>query len=543
MTGEIVAGLVPTRIGHTQFNSAIHFKYNARLLSVGAIAMNYNLYAVLASRFLAKPDAPALILPNGTAISFDKLDRAAARCANLLVTLGLKPGDRICAQVEKTPQALYLYLGSLRAGCTFVPMNTAYQRGEVGYFLGDAEPGLFVHTPNDWAPTLAVEAKVPNVLTLDESGNGTFADALAQQSDTFTTVARDAADLAAILYTSGTTGRPKGAMLSHHNLTSNAATLHAYWQWQPGDVLLHMLPIFHVHGLFVAVHCALFNGSAMLFEPKFDSKRVLELLPCATVMMGVPTFYTRLLAEPTFTRELCASMRLFISGSAPLLLDTFDEFRARNGHTILERYGMTEGGMFTSNPYAGERRGGTVGLPLPGVDARIVDDQGNACAANAIGNIQVKGPNVFSGYWRLPEKTREEFSADGYFKTGDVGKYSEDGYITIVGRSKDLIISGGLNVYPKEIETAIDNLPGVLESAVIGIADADFGEAVVGVVVRRVNADAIDAATIISALKTELANFKIPKAIHFVDALPRNIMGKVQKNILREQFAAKSVAR
>jgi malonyl-CoA/methylmalonyl-CoA synthetase len=504
--------------------------------------MNYNLYAILASRFLAEPDAPALILPNGTAISFAELDRAAARWANLLVALGLKPGDRICAQVEKTPQTLYLYLGSLRAGCTFVPMNTAYQRGEVTYFLGDAEPGLFVHTPNDWAAALAAEAKVPNALTLDESGNGTFTDALVQQPDSFTTVERAESDLAAILYTSGTTGRPKGAMLSHRNLASNAATLHAYWQWQPGDVLLHMLPIFHVHGLFVAVHCALFNGSAMLFESKFDAKRALELLPRTNVMMGVPTFYTRLLAEPTFTRELCASMRLFISGSAPLLLDTFDEFRARSGHTILERYGMTEGGMFTSNPYTGERRGGTVGLPLPGVDLRIVDDQGAVCPANEVGNIQVKGPNVFSGYWHLPEKTREEFSADGYFKTGDVGKCSDDGYISIVGRSKDLIISGGLNVYPKEIESAIDNLPGVLESAVIGVADADFGEAVVAVIVRRANGDAIGAATIIGALKVELANFKIPKAIHFVDALPRNIMGKVQKNILRETFSTKSIA-
>lgn len=498
-------------------------------------SMNHNLYAILSSRFLEHPAAPALILPNGEAISFAELDRASARCANLLVTSGLRPGDRVCAQVEKTPQALYLYLGSLRAGCTFVPMNTAYQRSEVAYFLGDAEPGLFVHTPNEWASALAVEAKVPNVLTLNENGEGSFADAMAQQSDAFATVAREENDLAAILYTSGTTGRPKGAMLSHKNLASNVKTLHAYWQWQKGDVLLHMLPIFHVHGLFVAVHCALYNGSTMLFEPKFDAKRTVKLLPRATVMMGVPTFYTRLLAEPTFKRDMCKNMRLFISGSAPLLLDTFNEFQQRSGHTILERYGMTEGGMFTSNPYDGERRGGTVGFPLPGVSVRIVDDAGNVCAPNDIGNIQVKGDNIFSGYWHLPEKTKEEFSADGYFKTGDVGKCSVDGYITIVGRSKDLIISGGLNVYPKEIESVIDNLPGVLESAVIGIPDADFGEAVVAVIVRRDHAD-IDAASILVALKSELANFKIPKAIHFVDALPRNIMGKVQKNLLREQY-------
>lgn len=500
--------------------------------------MNHNLYAVLSSRFLRNPAAIALQLPNGERVSFADLDRASARCANLLASLGLQPGDRVCAQVEKTPQALYLYLGALRAGCTFVPMNTAYQKNEVGYFLTDAEPGLFVHTPNDWAGALAADAKVPNVLELTAAGTGSFAAAMAQQPDSFDTVARGADDLAAILYTSGTTGRPKGAMLSHKNLSSNVKTLHAYWQWRDGDALLHMLPIFHVHGLFVAVHCALYNASTMLFEPKFDAKRAIELLPHATVMMGVPTFYVRLLAEAAFTRALCSRMRLFISGSAPLLLDTFNEFRERTGHTILERYGMTEGGMFTSNPYDGERRGGTVGLALPGVDVRIANDNGEECAADDIGGIQVKGDNIFRGYWHLPEKTREEFTADGYFKTGDVGKRSADGYISIVGRSKDLIISGGLNVYPKEIESAIDNLPGVLESAVIGIPDADFGEAVVAVIVRRANAgETLDAATIIAALKTQLANFKIPKAVHFVDALPRNIMGKVQKNVLREQYA------
>ncbi|MDB6062999.1 MAG: malonyl-CoA synthase [Verrucomicrobiaceae bacterium] len=499
--------------------------------------MNHNLYAILAARFLETPETAALILPAAQSISFADLDRASARCANLLVQLGLKPGDRIAAQVEKTPQALYLYLGSLRAGCVFVPMNTTYQRNEVTYFLSNAEPGLFVHTPNDWAQELASAAQVPNVLTLNENGDGSFADALAQQADSFATVERGENDLAAILYTSGTTGRPKGAMLSHNNLAANVKTLHAYWHWQQGDVLLHMLPIFHVHGLFVAVHCALYNGSTMLFEPKFDAKRVLELLPRATVMMGVPTFYTRLLNEPAFTRDSCKNMRLFISGSAPLLLDTFNEFQQRGGHTILERYGMTEGGMFTSNPCDGERRGGTVGFPLPGVSVRVVDDQNETCAANSIGNIQVRGDNVFSGYWRLPEKTREEFSSDGYFKTGDVGKYSDDGYLTIVGRSKDLIISGGLNVYPKEIESVIDSLPGLLESAVIGIADADFGEAVIAVIVRRNEADALDAASVISALKAELANFKIPKTVYFVEALPRNIMGKVQKNILREQYS------
>src|SRR5690606_4462969 len=388
--------------------------------------MNHNLYAILAARFLENPAAVALQLPDASSVTFAELDRASARCANLLVALGLQPGDRVCAQIEKTPQALYLYLGTLRAGCTFVPLNTAYQRSEVDYFLRDAEPGLFVHTPNAWARDLAVAAQVPNTLELTETGAGSLADAWAARPDSFVTAARAEDDLAAILYTSGTTGRPKGAMLSHKNLASNVKTLHAYWQWQKGDVLLHMLPIFHVHGLFVAVHCALYNGSTMLFEPKFDAKRATALIPRTTVMMGVPTFYTRLLAEPAFQRDLCANMRLFISGSAPLLLDTFTAFRERSGHTILERYGMTEGGMFTSNPYDGERRGGTVGLALPGVRVRIVDDKGGICAPNDIGNIEVQGDNIFRGYWRLPEKTREEFSADGFFKTGDVGKNSSD---------------------------------------------------------------------------------------------------------------------
>ncbi len=503
--------------------------------------MSKNLYAILASRFLQQPEAAALILPNGRTISFRELDAASARCANLLVQLGLQPGDRVCAQVEKTPQALYLYLGSLRAGCVFVPMNTAYQRSEVGYFLSNASPALFVHGANGWATELTLTSGVPNMLTLNADGTGSFVDAMAQQPETFATHERTENDLAAILYTSGTTGKPKGAMLSHNNLAANVKTLHAYWHWQQGDVLLHMLPIFHVHGLFVAVHCALYNGSTMLFEPKFDAARAIELIPRATVMMGVPTFYTRLLESSALNCELCAHMRLFISGSAPLLLDTFSEFQKRTGHTILERYGMTEGGMFTSNPYAGERRGGTVGFALPGVDVSIADEQGKECAPNEIGNIQVKGENIFSGYWRLPEKSREEFTADGYFKTGDVGKRSDDGYITIVGRSKDLIITGGLNVYPKEVESVIDNLPGVLESAVIGIPHPDFGEAVAAVIVRKGADSEINEAKIIAALKNELANFKTPKQIYFVAELPRNTMGKVQKNILRQQFSERIV--
>jgi malonyl-CoA/methylmalonyl-CoA synthetase len=506
------------------------------------MAMNRNLYALLAAGFPPEPDAPCLALPDGRLWSYGDIERASGRMANLLRALDLQPGARIAAQVEKTPEALVLYLAALRAGMAFLPMNTAYRRHEVEYFLDDAEPGLFVCRPQ--ARTLAEEAArmagVRHVLELDDAGRGSLIDAAAPHADAFATVARRDDDLAAILYTSGTTGRSKGAMLSHGNLASNALVLHRYWNFRPGDVLLHVLPIFHVHGLFVATHTALLNGSAMLWEPKFDAARALELLPRATVFMGVPTYYVRLLQEPGFGREACRSMRLFVSGSAPLLMNTFEEFRARTGHTILERYGMTETGMLTSNPYDGERRGGTVGFPLPGTDLRIVDDSGGATAAGEVGHIQVRGANVFSGYWRMPEKTREEFAADGWFRTGDMGSRDCDGYVCISGRSKDLVISGGLNVYPKEIEEIIDALPGVLESAVIGLPHPDFGEAVTAVVVRQNNAAgaALSEASIIAAVKRELANFKVPKRVYLVEALPRNTMGKVQKNVLREKYAS-----
>ena len=501
-----------------------------------------NLYALLAARFPRDPAAPCMILPDGRVWTYGDLDRASGRLANLLVALGLQPGDRVAAQVEKTPEALVLYLATLRAGMVFLPMNPAYQRHEVDYFLGDATPGLFVCRPaaRALADELAARAGVRHVLELDDAGRGSLIDAAAPQPDRFRTVARKPADLAAILYTSGTTGRSKGAMLTHGNLAANARTLHAYWQFRAGDVLLHMLPIFHVHGLFVACHCVLMNGSAMFFEPRFDAARALALLPQSTVFMGVPTYYVRLLSEPRVDRALVGHLRLFVSGSAPLLKETFDEFRARTGHTILERYGMTEGGMFTSNPYDGERRGGTVGLPLPGTEVRIVDDANRPVPPETIGNIQVRGDNVFVGYWRMPEKTREEFTADGFFMTGDMGQWSRDGYVSIIGRSKDLVITGGLNVYPKEIEELIDALPGVAESAVIGVPHPDFGEAVTAVVVRsKVDAGGTAAteAAIIAALKAQLANFKIPKRVHFVEDLPRNTMGKVQKNVLRGQFA------
>ncbi|MBK9019454.1 MAG: malonyl-CoA synthase [Sulfuritalea sp.] len=503
--------------------------------------MNKNLYRLLAAHFPDDKAAACMILPDGRVWTYGDVERASARIARLIVALGLKPGDRVAAQVEKSPEALVLYLAALRAGMVFLPLNPAYQRHELEYFLLDAKPGLFVCRPQSraLAADIAALAGVAHVLELDDTGRGSLIDAAAPHADRFDTVERSAADLAAILYTSGTTGRSKGAMLSHGNLAHNARTLHKYWHFRPDDVLLHMLPIFHVHGLFIACHCALLNGSAMFFEPRFDAARAMSLLPQSTVMMGVPTFYVRLLQEPSFGREACRSMRLFISGSAPLLKETFDEFKSRTGHTILERYGMTEGGMFTSNPYEGERRGGTVGFPLPGTALRIVGAGNTAIRRGSVGSIQVKGDNVFLGYWGMPEKTKEEFTADGFFKTGDVGSWDADGYVVISGRSKDLVITGGLNVYPKEIEELIDAMPGVVESAVIGLPHPDFGEAVTAVVVRQKTAEgrALTESGIIAAIKDQLANFKVPKWVYLVDELPRNAMGKVQKNILRQEYS------
>ncbi len=501
-----------------------------------------NLYALLASRFPAAADAPCLILPDGRRVGYGELESQSARYGNLLLEAGLKPGDRVAAQVEKSAEALYLYLGCLRAGGVFLPLNPAYQRGEVEYFLDDARPRLYVCRPEklEEAQDLAWAARVPQVHDLGERGEGSLVSTAAEMSESFATVGAAGSDLAAILYTSGTTGRSKGAMLSHRNLAANALVLHEYWGFRPGDVLLHMLPTFHVHGLFIATHCALLNGSPMLFEPKFDAPRALRLMKDATVFMGVPTYYVRLLQEQGLTREAVAHMRLFISGSAPLLPETFAAFRERTGHTLLERYGMTEGGMFTSNPLAGERRIGTVGFPLPGTEVRVVDEADRPLAAGEIGHIQVRGGNVFTGYWQMPGKTQEEFTPDGHFRTGDMGRFDAEGYLAIIGRDKDLIISGGLNVYPKEIEEAIDALPGVAESAVIGLPHPDFGEAVTAVVVRG-GGEALTAEAVIAALKGRFAGFKVPKAVHFVDDLPRNAMGKVQKNLLRQRFADRPV--
>ena len=496
-----------------------------------------NLYALLEAHFPADRQSCCIETQDGLRYSWSDVSRASAMLADLLAKLRLPRGARVAVHAEKSPEALLLYLATLRAGYVYLPLNTAYQEAEVDYFIGNAEPSLVVCSPRNeaWMAKLAKRHRVPHLLTLGENRDGTLLSAAAACSDRFETVRRAPGDLAAILYTSGTTGRSKGAMLSHDNLASNALVLQRYWRWRPGDVLLHALPIFHVHGLFVASHGALLNGSTMLWLPRFDPKAVIERLPRATVFMGVPTMYVRLLDDPAFDARACRNMRLFISGSAPLLPDTFRQFEARTGQRILERYGMSETTMLTSNPYDGNRVAGTVGLPLPGVEVRVVDEAGARCGTGEIGAIQVKGPNVFSGYWRMPEKTREEFTDDGFFRTGDMGRWDANGYLSIVGRGKDLIITGGYNVYPKEIESYIDELPGVLESAVIGVPDRDFGEAVTAVVVPKPG-ESVDPGAILSSLKARIANFKVPKQVHVLPELPRNQMGKVQKNLLREHF-------
>jgi malonyl-CoA/methylmalonyl-CoA synthetase len=508
---------------------------------------NLNLFCALRAGFPADLDAVAVETDNGLVYSWRDLDRATAMLANLLSGLKLPQGARVAVQVEKSVEAMLLYLATLRAGYVFLPLNTAYQSAEIEYFIGNAEPSVVVCSSANfgWVSKIAFKAGTRHVFTLDDDRSGSLLERATHCSDRHTMAQKSADDLAAILYTSGTTGRSKGAMLTHGNLLSNAEVLKDYWGWQSGDVLIHALPIFHVHGLFVALHGALLNGSKMIWLSRFDPKFVVRKLPEATVFMGVPTLYVRLLGEPGLTREATRNMRLFIAGSAPLLIETFNAWRERTGHTILERYGMSETAMLTSNPYAAdarhggqsERRGGTVGFALPGVSLRVQDDAGQGLPVGEIGGIQVKGPNVFKGYWRMPEKTKEEFTADGFFKTGDVGKIDERGYITIVGRSKDLIISGGYNVYPAEIEGYINEMPGVAESALVGVPHPDFGEVGVAVVTAKSGA-AVDAERIVAELKSKLANFKIPKRCFVVGELPRNTMGKVQKNLLREQYKA-----
>jgi malonyl-CoA/methylmalonyl-CoA synthetase len=476
--------------------------------------------------------------PDGGCLTYAGMEALTARTATALVNLGVKPGDRVAAQVEKSPEALMLYLGTLRAGAIFLPLNPAYTSVELEYFLADAEPKILVcdSARRDSLATVAAQACVRSLETLATDGTGSFPELCAVSAAEFRDVPRGANDLAAILYTSGTTGRSKGAMLTHGNLASNAEVLAALWGFTPNDVLLHALPIYHTHGLFVAVNTVLFSGGKILFMPKFDPGLCLALMPRVTAMMGVPTFYTRLLGDENLSRETAAHMRLFISGSAPLLEETHRAWLARTGHVILERYGMTETNMITSNPYDGERRAGTVGFPLPDVALRIADPEtGNVLAGGQTGVIEVKGPNVFQGYWRNPEKTAQEFRSDGFFITGDLGRIDADGYVQIVGRAKDLIISGGFNVYPKEVESEIDALAGVIESAVVGLPHEDLGEAVTAFVVLRPDSS-LDEHMVRDALAKRLAKFKLPKRVMFVEELPRNAMGKVQKNVLRETY-------
>ena len=483
-------------------------------------------------------DRIALETADGGTWTFDDLVAASGRYANAIVARGVKPGDRVAVQVEKSVANLLLYLATVRAGAVYLPLNTAYTANELDYFLGDAEPSLVVCDPDRREAIAGLVAGRPvAVETLDAAGDGSLAEAAAGEPLAFATVPRAADDLAAILYTSGTTGRSKGAMLTHANLATNAETLVESWRFSRDDTLLHALPIYHTHGLFVAINVALLARARMIFLPKFDAAQVLALLPRATAMMGVPTFYVRLVQHPGLTREAAAGMRLFVSGSAPLLAETHRAFEEKTGHAILERYGMTETNMNTSNPYDGARVPGTVGPPLPGVAVRVTDPEtGTGLGIDEIGMIEVKGPNVFKGYWRMPEKTAAEFRPDGFFITGDLGKIDPEGYVHIIGRGKDLIITGGFNVYPKEIESEIDLIPGVFESAVIGVPHADFGEGVTAVVVPAPGGD-IDEAKVLAALDGRLARFKQPKRVIVVPELPRNTMGKVQKNALRDQYA------
>ncbi|MBV8917356.1 malonate--CoA ligase [Bradyrhizobium sp.] len=499
-------------------------------------AANANLFFRLFDG-LDDPNRIAIETQGGRHISYGELIARAGQIANVLVSRGVKVGDRVAVQVEKSVENLVLYLATVRAGAVYLPLNTAYTLNELDYFITDSEPSLVVCDPAKAEGIAAIAAKVKaKVETLGPDGKGSLTDAADQASPVFETVARGNDDLAAILYTSGTTGRSKGAMLSHDNLASNSKTLVDYWRFTDKDVLIHALPIYHTHGLFVASNVTLFARAAMIFLPRLDPDLIIKLMARSTVLMGVPTFYTRLLQNPALSKDTTRHMRLFVSGSAPLLADTHREWSARTGHAVLERYGMTETNMNTSNPYDGERVPGAVGYPLPGISVRVTDPEtGKEVARENIGMIEVKGPNVFKGYWRMPEKTKSEFRDDGFFITGDLGKIDDKGYVHILGRGKDLVISGGFNVYPKEIESEIDAMPGVVESAVIGVPHADFGEGVTAVVVCHRDAG-VSEASVLQGLDGRLAKFKMPKRVFIVDELPRNTMGKVQKNVLREAY-------
>jgi malonyl-CoA/methylmalonyl-CoA synthetase len=503
------------------------------------MANNANFVARLEEKMRAAGDAPAFETADGTITTYAQLLDEVARAAAALKSLGVAPGDRVMAQVDKSLANVFLYLATLKVGAAFNPLNSAYTPAELEYFIGDAQPSVIVASAKRIAEIgpAASASKVRSLLTMASEGSGSFMELAAQQAPLRETAMREPDDLASLIYTSGTTGRSKGAMITHRNIHSNAVTLHSYWGFQPGDVLLHALPIFHVHGLFVALHTALLNASRMLWLPKFDLDEVLRLLPRATVIMGVPTFYTRLLATDAFGKAQCSRLRLVISGSAPLLAETHEQFTKRTGHRILERYGMTEAGMITSNPWmGGERVPGTVGYALPEISVRIAGEGGKPVAPGEIGVLEVKGPNVFKGYWRNPEKTREEFRADGYFVSGDLAIMSEDGRVTIVGRAKDLIITGGFNVYPKEIEEELNALPGVDESAVVGVPHPDFGEGIVAVLAPLPGKELPSESEVLGLLGKRLAKFKLPKRVFSAKELPRNAMGKVQKAALTAQY-------
>lgn len=500
--------------------------------------MSHNLFETFARRMQERGDADFITTREGRGYSYTEALAMSARLAGALVGLGVAPGDRVAVQVDKSPETILLYLATLRVGAVYLPLNTGYTGDEIRYFLSDAEPALFVCRPATLTESsgIAAETGCPSVQTLGTEADGSLMEAAEKATPHDAIVERHDSDLAAILYTSGTTGRSKGAMLTHRNLASNAATLMEAWRFSESDRLIHALPIFHTHGLFVACNVTLMAGASMLFLAKFDADVIVEAMSHGTVLMGVPTFYTRLVADPRLTPEVTARMRLFVSGSAPLTAETHQAFEEKTGHAILERYGMTETNMNVSNPYYGTRRAGTVGQPLPGVEIRITDrETGREAADGEIGILQVRGPNVFIGYWRMPEKTREELLDDGFFITGDLAMIDEHGYVQIVGRDKDLVISGGFNVYPKEVEEVIDEYSGVAESAVIGLPHPDLGEGVTAVVVPQPGAR-LDEAGVLDHLEGRLARYKQPKRVFFIDSLPRNTMGKVQKNQLRQQF-------
>ena len=501
-------------------------------------SMTANLYSHFLKTFNRDPERIGLITHDKKAYSYKQIKTISSQMANALKKIGAAPGDRIITQIEKSPYNFFLYLACLQSGIIYAPLNTGYTFDELRYFIGNAKPKLVVYDParEEIFQQLCKGENEYLIYSMDESGNGSFQDIYGAQNQEFKPAYSNSDDVAVIIYTSGTTGQPKGAMLTHGGLLDNAISLNKAWGIIISDTILHALPLFHVHGLFFACHTALLCGATLIFLPKFDANLVLENLHLATVFMGVPTYYSRLLSEPKFNRESCKNMRLFTSGSAPLLESMFHEFIERTGHTLLERYGMTETGINSSNPLFGKRRVGTVGLAIPGINIRISSDAKKIANTEEAGEIQIKGKNLFKGYWRMPEKTMQDFTEDGYFKTGDVGVFDKDGYLSITGRIKDMIITGGLKVYPKEIEHTINLIVPGIEAAVIGVPHPDFGEAVTAIIAKEPWAQSLTENTVIEHLRKHHANYKIPKQIYFVSQLPKNKLGKVQKNILREKY-------